>query len=280
MFRDDECGCPLPQHVSRQGWGCPDGNNPSCSSPVVTQVSHLVVHHSAGSNTSSNWANTVRAIWNYHTGSNGWCDIGYNWLIDPNGVVYEGRGGGDNILGAHFCGTNTGTMGVCLLGDYRVDTPSGPMMRSLERLLAWKGCKENIAVLDSGYHNASSRTLPFVTGHRLGCSTTCPGDEVYNRLPFVRVNTADSIGACPIVSGLDEDFPMEISAHPNPAIDEIFIHFSGKLDQIQLFNYAGQFVKNISPEKDEFRCWPLPPGMYILRCTQGQRQRSIPFLLP
>jgi hypothetical protein len=278
--RDDDCGCPVPQHVTRQGWGCPDGNNPSCANPVNTQVTHLVVHHSATSNTSANWANTVRSIWNFHTGSNGWCDIGYNWLIDPNGVIYQGRGGGDNIRGAHFCGTNSNTMGICLLGDYRVDTPSAPMMRSLGRLLAWKGCKEQLAVLDTALHTGSNLNLPHVTGHRLGCNTTCPGDEVYNRLSFVRSNTVDSIAACSIISSVDKLFTLQASIFPNPASDHVTLDYDAPLDGIQLFNALGQLVKNISPEKRRISLSGLPPGKYFLRCTKDDAQRSFPFLLP
>jgi hypothetical protein len=278
--RDNDCGCPLPQHITRTGWGCPDGQNPSCANPVTTQVTHLIVHHSATSNTSANWANTVRSIWNYHTGTNGWCDIGYNWLIDPNGVIYQGRGGGDNIRGAHFCGTNSNTMGICLLGDYRVDTPSAPMMRSLERLLAWKGCKEQLAVLDTGLHAGSNLSLPHVTGHRLGCNTTCPGDEVYNRLSFVRSNTVDSIAACPIISSVDEFFTPQAGIFPNPASDHIILEYNAPLDRIQLFNSLGQLVKNISPEKRRISLSGLPPGKYFLRCTKDDAQRSFPFLLP
>src|SRR5437016_1926200 len=74
----------------------------------------------AGGNAATDWAAVVRSIWVLHVQGNGWNDIGYNYLIDPNGVLYEGRGGGDGVMGAHFSCVNSGTMGVALLGTFSV----------------------------------------------------------------------------------------------------------------------------------------------------------------
>ena len=121
---------PKPPVVSRTAWGCPEGQQSSWT-PQYTAVTHLVVHHSAGSNTSSDWAGTVRSIWDFHSrpvedGGRGWGDVGYNYLIDPNGVIYEGRAGGDNVIGAHFSCRNGGTMGVCLLGTFVTTSLTSP----------------------------------------------------------------------------------------------------------------------------------------------------------
>ncbi|MFK7970210.1 MAG: N-acetylmuramoyl-L-alanine amidase [Bacteroidia bacterium] len=267
----DECGCPLPQHVTRTGWGCPDGQNPSCSSPVTTTVTHLIVHHSATPNNASNWANVVRSIWNFHTGNNGWCDIGYNWLIDPNGVIYEGRGGGDNIRGAHFCGTNTGTMGICLLGDYQVDTPTDAALRSLERLLAWKACREDLGPQDTTFHTGSMLQLPVVTGHRLGCGTTCPGQQVYDRLAAVRQGTQDTLDLCPVISSLADAVELGIHLYPNPATDHIVIDHDRNLDAIRLLNAAGQLVKTFDPQKTRHSLEGIAAGIYVVDCIiKGQ----------
>ena len=88
------------------------------------------MHHTAGSNTSSDWAATVRSIWNYHVNTNGWSDIGYNFLLDKEGNVYEGRA--DDTMGAHFSGRNSGTSGISLMGHYNNITPTTVMIDSLK----------------------------------------------------------------------------------------------------------------------------------------------------
>lgn len=179
------CPCPQPDYLDRTGW-CPDGTCPPDATPVTTNVTHLIIHHSAGSNFSSDWAATVRAIWDFHVNVNGWDDIGYNWLVDPNGVLYEGRG--DNRLGAHFCGTNGGTMGVCVMGDFTDVTPTANAYGILEELLSWKICDINADPLGTSLHPGSGQELHHISGHRDGCSTACPGDSFYPTLPDVRTN--------------------------------------------------------------------------------------------
>ena len=78
------CNCPQPDFENRADW-CPAGDCPPHPNPEPTNVTHLIIHHSAGVNTSSDWAAVVRSIWDYHVNANGWSDIGYNWLVDPNG---------------------------------------------------------------------------------------------------------------------------------------------------------------------------------------------------
>lgn len=83
--RSEDCPCAQPAYQNRANW-CPDNNCPPNASPSFTNVTHLIVHHSAGTNVANDWAAIVRAIWNLHVNVNGWADVGYNWLIDPNGV--------------------------------------------------------------------------------------------------------------------------------------------------------------------------------------------------
>lgn len=100
----------MPAVVSRTDWGCPDGEGSSMGTPTkLNSITHIFVHHSDGSNSSSDWKKVVLAIWKKHRSNiPGWGsdfdDIGYNYLIDPNGAIYEGRSGGlggvDDILTA------------------------------------------------------------------------------------------------------------------------------------------------------------------------------------
>lgn len=240
------CSCPIPAYEARADWD-PAGTHPAQLAPTTTTVTHLIVHHAAGPNTSSDWAATVRSIWNYHVNSNGWSDIGYNYLIDPNGVIYEGRG--DNVLGAHFSGMNGGTMGVCLLGNYEPDAvedidPSLAMQNSLIELLSWKECDISADPLLSSFHAASNQVQMHISGHRdAGTGTACPGDNVYDILPNIRNSSSAYIPNCGFAPNAD----LVVSAletNPNPAIIgenttiEIAIGNGGNTDVIETLQVA------------------------------------------
>jgi hypothetical protein len=144
------------------------------------------------------------SIWNSHVYTNGWADIGSNYLIDPQGRLYEGRGGGDNVTGAHFCGTNGGTMGACLLGTYTTASITDTSRNMLTRLLAWKACGSNINPSGSSWHPNSARTLNHISGHRDGCATECPGTMNFNQLPALRSAVTNQIAACNMPTSLRE----------------------------------------------------------------------------
>ena len=212
----DYCPCPQPDYQDREDW-CPDGSCPPDPTPDYTNATHLIVHHSAGPNTATDWAAVVRSFWDYHTINNGWDDIGYNWLIDPDGVIYEGRG--DGVLGAHFCCKNGGTMGVCVIGDFTNITPTEEALNALRDLLAWKACDADIDPLGKAFHPSSGLVLDNISGHRDGydpnassscriCGTECPGDAFYPLLGQVRSSVADHIAnSCAPIG-----FPRELRA--------------------------------------------------------------------
>ena len=233
------CPCPHPAYLDRLGW-CPSGNCPTDPTPQPTEVTHLIVHHSAGSNTSSDWAAVVRSIWDYHVNANGWDDIGYNWLLDPNGVLYEGRG--NDLQGAHFCGYNVGTMGVCMMGTYTSVVPPAPMIGKLEQLLAWKCCDRNIDPEDFSFHPNSGLNLFNISGHRDGCSTECPGNALYAQLPTIRSDVSDTIAACLPASAFEHASETPVHVFPNPARDVLYIQLapnSSKAVSLQLFDPQG-----------------------------------------
>lgn len=188
---------PKPSVLSRTSWGCPQGQNSPAWAPQYTTVTHLVVHHSDGANSSADWAAVVRAIWNEHTfvRDGGWGDIGYNYLIDPNGVIYEGRAGGDNVIGAHFSCQNGGTMGVCMLGTFTSVSPTAAALNSLKQIFAWKAGQRGIDPLAASYHSGTRLTLSNICGHKdaspstFACTTTvCPGNTLYAQLPGIRAD--------------------------------------------------------------------------------------------
>lgn len=185
---------PKPIVTTRTEWGCPDGQGNPRGAPSYTTVSHLLVHHTANANTATDWAAVVRAIWNFHIFTNGWSDLGYNYLIDPNGVIYEGRGGGDNVLGAHFSCQNGGTMGVAMLGTFTAVKPTEAALSSLREILSWKADQRDLDPLATSFHAGMQMSLQNISGHRDGnnlarsCTVTeCPGEMLYPLLPNLRV---------------------------------------------------------------------------------------------
>jgi hypothetical protein len=190
-----------PAVVSRIGWGSPDGQG-SRAQPSYYPVNHLVVHHTADSSTllpgEPNWAARVRAEWSFHTITRGWGDVGYNYLIDPNGVIYEGRAGGDDAVAFHDT-ANYGSMGVVLIGNYVSTRPSDAAEDALVRLMAWKAAQKHIDPLGSSYYYGCSiskycypfnpgAVVPNIAGHRQVTPghTTCAGDGTMADMPAIR----------------------------------------------------------------------------------------------
>jgi flagellar hook assembly protein FlgD len=167
--------------------------------PSYADRVHLsIVHHTAGTNsyTRAQSAGIVRGIQRYHVLANGWDDIGYNFLVDRYGQVFEGRGGGiaRNVVGAHAKGFNTGSVGVALLGTYASTRISSPGRASLQRLLAWRldvahvDPVSNVTVRSYGNERFPDGTrirLRAVSGHRDTGYTTCPGTRLYGELGVV-----------------------------------------------------------------------------------------------
>lgn len=176
-------------YVTREEWGAPSY---SLWYPDFSKINRVVVHHTATSVDSANPANTVRAVYNehkircsnnsgYYPGNCGinetWSDIGYNYLIDQYGTVYEGRAGGNTVIGAHAI-PNSGAIGIALLGNYTSVAPSSPMIQTLTRLTAALSALNDFTVT----------WQQSLFGHRDYLNTECPGSQVYSRLPQIAVD--------------------------------------------------------------------------------------------
>ena len=122
-------------------WGANEAirRAPPC---YAQSVQFAIVHHTAGTNsyTASQSAAIVRGIEVYHVKGNGWNDIGYNFLVDKYGQVFEGRYGGIDkpVIGAHAEGFNTGSVGVAVLGNYGSTAPPAAARTRSANLLAWR----------------------------------------------------------------------------------------------------------------------------------------------
>ncbi|RMG87502.1 MAG: T9SS C-terminal target domain-containing protein [Bacteroidetes bacterium] len=277
------CGCEQPPALGRLDW-CPDGTCFPHPNPSFTEVTHLIVHHTATSNTASDWAAVVRSIWDFHVNVNGWSDIGYNYLIDPEGVLYEGRG--NDILGAHFCGKNTGTMGTAMIGNFSDVAPTEAALNTLQKLLAWKICDKDLDPLGSAFHPASGKTLHRISGHREGCSTECPGDTFFPLFPDIRQGVKDYIdnGCSDPVSVVSQGRGNEwnVGIFPNPTNGELFIEIenpaAGTIHAtvydplFRAVKGAADFQPDIGLKTKTISLANLPAGVYFLVLKTGDNQ--------
>lgn len=287
------CSCPQPAVCFRNCW-CPSNNCPKDLTPTYTKADHIIVHHSAGTNSSSNWAAVVSSIWDFHVNTNGWDDIGYNWLIDPDGVIYEGRG--DSVQGAHFSCMNTETTGICLLGNFVSTAPADSAIASLIRMVAWEGCDKNIAPATSSFHASSQLLLPNIAGHRHGNASTapnscavgtvCPGDSLFSLLQMIR-DSAASFACMGDVSISEISFKNELRVYPNPAQSSITVSgdvlVNGGTKQLEIKDHTGRVVisKTInfnSTEGMELDIEYLPAGIYLLTFFQEEFRSSAQFI--
>ena len=183
-----------PAIVPRAGWKA-DEKIRRAGPSFAANLRLAIVHHTAGANgyTAAQAPAIVKAIQLYHVQGNGWNDIGYNFLVDRFGTVYEGRYGGieKNVVGAHAEGFNTGSVGVAVIGEYSSLAVAAKARSSLAALLAWR---LDIAHVDpastqsfiSGGNARFAAGLPVflrtVSGHRDTGFTDCPGTALYNLL--------------------------------------------------------------------------------------------------
>jgi hypothetical protein len=194
-----------PAIVSRAQWGANESIRRAAPT-YARAVRVAYVHHTAGANdyTRSEAPAVVRAIQLYHVRGNGWNDIGYNFLVDRFGTIYEGRYGGvdQNVVGAHALGFNTGSVGIALLGTYGTTKPSAAAQDAIARLLAWRLDVAHVDPMGTAtLVSAGSEKVPVgaevslrvVSGHRDTGATACPGDALYARLPAIAAS-ARAIG--------------------------------------------------------------------------------------
>lgn len=196
-------GVGRPEIVGRAEWGA-DEKLRDGDFTYTDTVKVMFVHHTADSNeyTCADSPSVLRSIYRYHVKTNGWSDIGYNFLVDRCGTVFEGRAGGVDkpVKGAHTLGFNTDSAGVAAMGTYTDTAPPAEMLDSLSRVIAWKlglhGAdplgKAQLTSGDSGSRFPAGTDARFdvISGHRDGFTTECPGQRLYEALPKVRRGAA------------------------------------------------------------------------------------------
>lgn len=190
-----------PPIIARRAWAG-SSSRPSVA-PEYGEVRVAFVHHTENPNgyTAAAVPAMLRAIWAFHRFVNGWDDIGYNFVVDLYGRVFEARAGGidEPVVGAHAGGYNAHSTGIAVLGSFGSVRIGAGARASLQSLLAWKLSLHGMPSLGtttvrvsrggavwSKYRAGTNVRLPRIAGHRDGDSTECPGDALYAQLPAVR----------------------------------------------------------------------------------------------
>lgn len=184
-------GVPQPVVISRSAWGADESWMDW--TPEYAPVDKIMLHHTASGGDSDPVAE-VRAIYYYHAVVRGWGDIGYHFLVDKFGNIYQGRYGGDDVIGGHTYGWNTGSLGVSVLGCYDSSACSAPQgvtdatLSAIADLAAWTASRRWLDPrawrdFDNGDDTVSTYVL---SGHQDYAATACPGDRLYAQLLYLR----------------------------------------------------------------------------------------------
>jgi hypothetical protein len=190
-----------PPIIARHAWA---GDLLPRAVPFYGDIRLAFVHHSVNANvySSAQVPAMLRSIYYFHTHVRGWNDIGYNFAVDAYGRIWEARAGGIDrpVVGAQAGGYNLESFGAVLLGDFAVTLPTAAARQALARLIAWKLAlhgapatgRVTVEVDPSDAHYTRFRpgqhvSLPRVAAHRDGCTTDCPGGDMYvNGMPALR----------------------------------------------------------------------------------------------
>jgi hypothetical protein len=188
-----------PPIIPRSAWGA--DQVPPRAAPSYGVVQMGFVHHTVNANSYSkaDSAAIVLAIAKYHRDTNGWNDIGYNFVVDQYGQIFEGRGGGIDqaVIGAQAQGYNSNSTGVAVIGTYESVGMSAAALDAVARVLGWKLSRHGVPVAgtvvieslggDANRYPAGRMvTFNRISGHRDGCTTSCPGASAYGQLAAIR----------------------------------------------------------------------------------------------
>jgi len=179
---------PKPVIYSRAQWGA-DERMRDKGSLRYSEVHAGFVHHTVNANnyTRAEVPSILRSIYAYHTKSRGWSDVGYNFLVDRFGRIWEGRAGGVDrpVVGAHTLGYNDDAFAMSAIGNFELAQPSKALVQAYGALFAWKLSLHGVTATSSKQY-VTSRNFKAINGHSDADSTACPGRYLYAKLPEIR----------------------------------------------------------------------------------------------
>jgi hypothetical protein len=231
LAREPETKAAGPTVIRRAEWGANEAW--MTWAPEYRTPKTFVIHHTVTSSGGLDPAAVVRAIYYYHAVTNDWGDIAYNYLIDDRGNIYEGRYGGEQVVGGHAKQYNWGSIGIAVLGDYSSATPAAASLNSLVELMAWKGNLYYIHPLQQGAF--IDKVLPNIMAHR-DCQpeTTCPGNGMYAQMATLRqrvmTRMAQLVPSSQIVEPAADALlngVRLVSVRGSPAVNSISIYVDG-----------------------------------------------------
>jgi hypothetical protein len=214
----DPTDAPQPDILSRSAWGADESWR--SGDPVYDDtIMQAHIHHTAGSNdyTRADVPAIIRGDYWYHTQVLGWSDLGYNFVVDKFGRIWEGRAGGIDrpVHGAHTRGFNSDSVGVAAIGEYGATAPSSDLVTSRVRLTAWKldaydrepdGYTRVRSAGSDRYPEGTWVRLPVIDGHRDTNQTACPGAKLYAKLPDIRRRAQERADA--VYAGVGSPAPV------------------------------------------------------------------------
>lgn len=263
---------PKPRIISREEWGAAPPNGDYSNHPYFDK---LTLHHAAccGAENIQEGMEAVRNIQDFHINGRGWTDIGYHFLVDRAGNIYQGRP--ETVLGAHVGGANTGNIGVCLLGCYH------PPEANCDQIMTLTS-RDSIVKLFAWISQTYGQDPNVLLGHRDYYGTTsCPGDNVWPYLSGIRSDIIEMQETIEII--------FQFTAYPNPFF--VTQTFQYKLNtstsmSVQIYDLLGRKVKTITegefePGQKSFS-WDgkgtdgekLPSGVYFVQSNIARNMES------
>ncbi len=197
------------------------------------EIKLIVVHHTAllVRDDPRTPVERMRALYKYHALSKGWGDIGYNFVIDENGGIYEGRQGGARVVGGHAYCNNVGTVGIALMGNFEMETPSQAQAKSLQWLIAQVSKQEGVDMSRSVQFHGKVFINPVVGHHDL-LSTACPGSTLLAGLSQIIRNviagTIDAAVTFPVIKTASSSSASSIFGTAGPSAIAPGVRFLGR----------------------------------------------------
>jgi hypothetical protein len=264
-------GCSMPDIIPRSEW-CSvfaDCQEPKYL-PEKIYPTHVILHHGASPDYYEDGYRVVRSYWDYHVNSLGWDDIGYNYLIDKYGNIFQGRYNPFDytvdVKGAHSGSVNSKAIGICFLGNSDITLATQEQVSRFEEFLSWWYNNKEIDPVSKGMiiNQAATDTLYLarLAGHRdVKPATICPGESLYKMIPGIITETREKLIECSEREVTSDFYIVNPYAEPDEVIagGELTLNFTniqtGKIKQEDLSkSYISVFISKdsvFSPAKDK-----------------------------